>query len=130
MGPLAKKNDDLSLKFLLGAPQSAHVLFEGCFINSNIATLFFSVILNAANPSRTNRGWGKYSHHFLQYRNSFPFFAQHKDIWNHMEPHETTWNPHLETSRNKRIGLLRANMEKIPRRDGIISNRYVFERFV
>ena len=32
------------------------MLFEGCFINSNIATLFFSVILNAASSSRTNGG--------------------------------------------------------------------------
>ena len=32
-------------KLLLGAPQSAHVLFPGFFISSNIATRFFSDIL-------------------------------------------------------------------------------------
>ena len=51
--PLGYSNHTSS-KLLLGAPQSAHVLFPGLFMSSNIAALFFSVILDKASTT----DWG------------------------------------------------------------------------
>lgn len=45
--------DKIHFKPLLGAPQSAHVLFCGCFISSNIAPRFFSDILIAKSALQT-----------------------------------------------------------------------------
>lgn len=53
-------------KLLLGAPQSAHVLFPGFFISSNIATRFFSDILYSwAHYCVYRPGEGQSLPHFL-----------------------------------------------------------------
>lgn len=63
----------MNFKVLLGAPQSAHVLFWGCFISSNIAARFFSDILLATSALRTKQGRGRSSQgHFLTWVSS-PF---------------------------------------------------------
>lgn len=49
----------MNFRFLLGAPQSAHVLFWDFFISSNIATRFFSDILIAKTALHTKRGRGE-----------------------------------------------------------------------
>lgn len=63
-------------KLLLGAPQSAHVLFPGFFISSNIATRFFSDILYSwAHYCVYRPGEGQSLPHFLT-RPSYPVSAQ------------------------------------------------------